>query len=55
MSGLGPPDKDRPVPSAQALEKWVHDAERLTGVAPRRLGWLVASNVVVAALQRAVR
>ncbi|MDR1442994.1 MAG: nucleotidyl transferase AbiEii/AbiGii toxin family protein [Bifidobacteriaceae bacterium] len=54
MSRLGLPDKDRPVPSVQALEKWVHDAERLTGVAAKRLGWLVASTVVAAALQRAV-
>jgi hypothetical protein len=46
------PDKKRPVPSIQAMEKWIHDAEHATGVAPKRLGWLVASTVVVAALQR---
>ena len=48
------PDKQRPVPSVRALEKWLNDAERDTGVAPKRLGWLVASTVVVAALQRAL-
>ena len=48
------PDKKRPLPSVRALEKWLNDAERDTGVAPKRLGWLVASTIVVAALQRAL-
>jgi len=48
------PDKKRPSPSVPAMERWIHDAERETGVAAKRLGWLVASTVVVAALQRAL-
>ena len=54
MSVLDLPDKKRPAPSVPAMEKWIHDAERETGVAPKRLGWVVASTVVVAALQRAL-
>jgi hypothetical protein len=46
------PDKGRPVPGVRALDKWLSDAQRQTGVAAQRLGWLVASTVVVAALQR---
>ena len=48
------PDKPRPPLSVRALDSWVHDAEEDTGVAPKRLGWLVASTVVVAALQRSL-
>ena len=48
------PDKNRPVPSVQALNRWLSDAERDTTVTAKRLGWLVASTVVIAALQRAL-
>jgi hypothetical protein len=48
------PDKKRPVPSANAMNRWLSDAERDTKVTAKRLGWLVASTVVVAALQRAL-
>ncbi|MCL2483352.1 MAG: nucleotidyl transferase AbiEii/AbiGii toxin family protein [Propionibacteriaceae bacterium] len=48
------PDRRRPVPSVQALNRWLSDAERDTKVTAKRLGWLVASTVVVAALQRAL-
>ncbi|MCL2785139.1 MAG: nucleotidyl transferase AbiEii/AbiGii toxin family protein [Propionibacteriaceae bacterium] len=48
------PDKRRPIPSVQALNRWLSDAERDTGVTPKRLGRLVASTVVVAALQRSL-
>ncbi|MCL2470705.1 MAG: nucleotidyl transferase AbiEii/AbiGii toxin family protein [Propionibacteriaceae bacterium] len=48
------PDKHRPAPSVQALNRWLSDAERDTRVTAKRLGWLVASTVVVAALQRAL-
>lgn len=40
--------------SAAVLDKWVAAAQRATGVEAGRLGWLVASTVVIAALQRAV-
>ncbi|MDR1426961.1 MAG: hypothetical protein LBJ08_04295 [Bifidobacteriaceae bacterium] len=48
------PNKKWPVPSAQAMDRWVSDAERQTVVGAQRLGWLVASTAVVAALQRAL-
>jgi len=48
------PDKPRPQPSARALNTWVRDAVRLTGVRERRVGWMLASTVVIAALQRAL-
>ena len=48
------PDRRRPVPSVQALNRWLSDAERDIKVTAKRLGWLVASTVVVAALQRAL-
>lgn len=48
------PDKQRPLPSARALDQWVRDAAKLTGERDRRLGWMVASTVVIAALQRAL-
>ena len=46
------PDKKRPVPSANAMNRWLSDAEKDTKVLAKRVGWLVASTVVVAALQR---
>jgi hypothetical protein len=48
------PDKKRPVPSVQAMDRWLGDAQKQTGVGAQRLGWLVSSTVVVAALQRAL-
>ncbi|MDR1511899.1 MAG: nucleotidyl transferase AbiEii/AbiGii toxin family protein, partial [Propionibacteriaceae bacterium] len=48
------PDKKRPVPSANAMNRWLSDAEKNTKVLAKRVGWLVSSTVVVAALQRAL-
>ncbi|MDR1388247.1 MAG: nucleotidyl transferase AbiEii/AbiGii toxin family protein [Propionibacteriaceae bacterium] len=48
------PAKNRPDPSARALDQWVRDAVRLTGEQERRVGWMLASTVVIAALQRAL-
>ncbi|MDR0783885.1 MAG: nucleotidyl transferase AbiEii/AbiGii toxin family protein [Propionibacteriaceae bacterium] len=48
------PNKSRPEPSARALNTWVRDAVRLTGMRERRIGWILASTVVIAALQRAL-
>ncbi|MDR2620826.1 MAG: hypothetical protein LBC29_06925 [Propionibacteriaceae bacterium] len=53
MNILNLPAKKRPIPSARALDKWISDAQKQTGVAAQRLGWILASTVVVAALQRA--
>ncbi len=52
MTIIDLPVKNRPVPSVQAMNRWLSDAQQQTGVGSRRLGWLVASTVVVAALQR---
>ena len=52
MGGLNLPDKRRPVPSVRALQVWTRDAQKATGVVAERVSWLVASTVVVAALQR---
>jgi len=46
------PNKSRSVPSARALNTWVRDAVQLTGLRERRIGWMLASTVVIAALQR---
>ena len=48
------PDKPRLAPSARSLNAWVRDAVRLTGLRERRVGWMLASTVVIAALQRAL-
>lgn len=47
------PDKGSPPASMKMLNDWVNHADRRAN-AGGRLGWLVASTVVVAALQRAV-
>lgn len=40
--------------SANVLNAWIQQAQVKVDIAPDRLGWLVASTVVIAALQRAV-
>ena len=40
--------------SSAVLDRWVAAAQQAAGVEAGRLGWLVASTVVIAALQRAV-
>lgn len=48
--------KTKPPASVSILSQWINHAEKALGVpaAGGRMGWLVASTVVVAALQRAV-
>jgi hypothetical protein len=46
--------EQRPEPSARLLDQWVRDAQSLTGGADKRIGWMLASTVVIAALQRAL-
>lgn len=48
------PDKDRTPISARVLNNWLRDAQKQTGVGEGRLGWILASTIVVAALQRAL-
>lgn len=47
------PDKDRTPASARVLNMWLRDAQTRTGIGEKRIGWLLASTVAVAALQRA--
>jgi len=48
------PDRQRTPVSARALNMWLRDAQTRTGVGEKRIGWLLASTVAVAALQRAL-
>lgn len=48
------PDRGKEPNSARTLDTWIIQAQERVGVDHGRLGWLVASTVVVAALQRAV-
>ena len=48
------PDRGKEPNSARTLDAWIIQAQGRVGVDHGRLGWLVASTVVVAALQRAV-
>lgn len=52
FSGL--PDKDRVPRSARILDAWVRDAQAVVGTRGDRVGWILASTIVVASLQRAV-
>ena len=44
--------RGKPPANKQAIDRWIHDAEREVGIGARRFGWMVASGVVVAAIQR---
>jgi hypothetical protein len=48
------PVREREPNSARTLDAWINQAQERVGVDHGRLGWLVASTVVVAVLQRAV-
>ena len=47
------PAKDRRPASANILDKWVSQAQSIVGGRGRRTGWILASTVALAALQRA--
>lgn len=49
------PDKNRLPKSARILNGWVRDAQRLVGSRGERVGWILASTIVTAALQRELR
>ena len=49
------PDKDRHPKSARILDGWVRDAQKLVGSRGERVGWILASTIVAAALQRELR
>lgn len=46
-------DRDKEPNSKRVLDTWIAHAVGSTGIVERRLGWIVASSVAVAALQRA--
>ena len=46
------PDKDRTPRSARMLDAWVRDAQAHVGSRGNRVGWLLASTIVAASLQR---
>ncbi|MDR0783879.1 MAG: hypothetical protein LBE83_09015 [Propionibacteriaceae bacterium] len=48
------PTKAKTPNSARVLDNWITQAETKLGGTKGRLGWLVASTVVAAALQQAV-
>jgi hypothetical protein len=48
------PDRGKEPTSTRVLDGWVNQAQQKVGMDAGRLGWLIASTVVVAALQRAV-
>ena len=48
------PERGKEPASARVLDTWIAQAQRKLGMDAGRLGWLIASTVVVAALQRAV-
>lgn len=48
----GLPIRDKEPTSKRVLDQWISHAAQKTGAAERRVGWLVASNIVIAALQR---
>lgn len=52
MSSL--PERDKQPGSARILDDWINRAQQTLQMEAGRLGWLIASTVVVAALQRAV-
>lgn len=46
-------DRDKEPNSKRVLDTWIAQAVGSTGIVERRLGWIVASSVAIAALQRA--
>jgi hypothetical protein len=46
--------RGKPPATARAIEKWIQEIERDLDIGSRRLGWMVASGVVIAAIQRAL-
>ena len=46
--------RGKPPATVRAIESWVQQAEQKVGIGAGRLGWMVASGVVIAALQRSL-
>lgn len=50
LDGLEP--RGKAPTTVRALETWIQQAEQRVGIGARRLGWMVASGIVIAGLQR---
>jgi hypothetical protein len=46
--------RGKPPATARAIESWIQQAEKKVGIGAGRLGWMVASSVVISALQRSL-
>jgi hypothetical protein len=44
--------RGKPPATARAIETWIQTAEREAGIGASRLGWMVASGILIAAVQR---
>ena len=42
--------RGKPPATVRAIEQWIQQAESKVGIGAGRLGWMVASSVVIAAL-----
>jgi len=46
--------RGKPPATVRAIESWIQQAEQKVGIGSGRLGWMVASSVVISALQRSL-
>ncbi len=46
--------RGKPPATVRAIESWIQQAEHAVGIGASRVGWMVASSVVIAALQRSL-
>lgn len=46
--------RGKPPATVRAIETWIQQAEKKVGIGSGRLGWMIASGVVIAALQRSL-
>jgi hypothetical protein len=46
--------RGKPPATVRAIESWIQQAEHKVGIGSGRLGWIFASSVVIAALQRSL-
>ena len=54
FDNLDPRGKPPATARARAIESWIQQAEKKVGIGAGRLGWIVASSVVISALQRSL-
>jgi len=49
-----PIHRGKPPATVRAIESWIQQAEQKVGIGSGRLGWMVATSVVISALQRSL-